>query len=137
GVEYLFFTAPYPALRVRAGERSYLDLANYEGYTCLKAGTRYGSAAKAPLERDARGRLVWAWKRGTPPLTPRQQRELVAAGEMKRDESPFRLQDAATGKPVRLASGSCFRNDYRKRYVMIACEAFGATMLGEIWYAEA
>ncbi|HEV3116514.1 MAG TPA: hypothetical protein VGY58_05645, partial [Gemmataceae bacterium] len=28
-------------------------------------------------------------------------------------------------------------NDYRKRYIMIASEGFGATMLGEVWYSEA
>jgi hypothetical protein len=56
---------------------------------------------------------------------------------MKRIESPFRLQDADTGKPVRLHNGSCFWNAYRKHYVMIASEEMGATMLGEVWYSEA
>ena len=28
-------------------------------------------------------------------------------------------------------------NEYRKRWVMIVCEIFGTSVLGEIWYAEA
>ena len=46
GTEYMYFTAPYPALRVKADRASYLDLASYEGYTCLKPSTRYGGKDK-------------------------------------------------------------------------------------------
>jgi hypothetical protein len=137
GAEYVDFTAPYPALRVRADWKSYLDLASYEGYTCLVPGTRYGDKGTARLERDADGRLVWAWKRDTPPLGPREQQELIEAGKMRREESPFRLQDADGGKPIVLNNSSCFWNGYRKKYIMIASEHLGATSLGEVWYSEA
>jgi len=137
GVEYIYFTAAYPDLRVRADWKSCLDLSSYEGYTCLKPGTRYGNKDSVQLDRDGDGKLVWAWKRDTPPLNPRDQGNLVAAGKMKREESPFRLQDAESGKPVLLNNSSCFWNDYRKRYIMIASEVMGATVLGEIWYSEA
>jgi len=56
---------------------------------------------------------------------------------MTRDESPFRLRDAEGGKPILLNNSSCHWNAYRKKYVMIASEVMGATMLGEVWYAEA
>jgi hypothetical protein len=137
GVEYVYFTAPYPALRVRADWKSYLDLASYEGYTCLAPGTRYGDKDKARLERDAAGKLVWAWKRDTPPLGPGEQQELIEAGKMRREESPFRLQDADGGKPIVLNNSSCFWNGYRKKYILIASEHLGATALGEVWYSEA
>jgi hypothetical protein len=137
GAEYIYFTAPYPALRVRAEEKSYLDLPSYEGYTPLKAGTRYGSKEAAKLDRDAAGKLLWAWKRDTPPINPHQQGELIKAGKMKREESPQRLADVETGKPVMLNNSSCFWNEYRKRYVVIGSEMLGATGLGEVWYAEA
>ena len=137
GGQYVYFTAPYPALRVKADWKSYLDLAAYESFTCLKPGTRYGNKNQAQLERDAAGKLVWAWKRDTPPMNPKEQQELVAAGKMKREESPFRLQDSESGKPVWLSNCSCFYNNYRKRYVMIASEVMGATVLGEVWYSEA
>ena len=136
GSTYVYFNAPYPALRVKADMNSYLDLSSYEGFTCLKAGTHFQSAASAELERDANGKLVWGWKRGTSPLEPRQQQQLIAAGKMKLDESPQRLRDVETGEPVMVHSCSCCWNDYRKKYVMIACQWRGATMLGEIWYSE-
>ena len=125
GTEYVYFTAPYPALRVRADWKSYLDLSSYEGYTCLKPGTRYGSKDHVQLDRDSDGKLVWGWKKDTPPLNPKDQEDLIAAGKMKREESPFRLQDADGGKPILLNNCSCFWNDYRKRYIMIASEAHG------------
>ncbi|HXE54122.1 MAG TPA: hypothetical protein VN541_13960 [Tepidisphaeraceae bacterium] len=137
GNSYVYFDAPYPSLRVRADMKSYLDLGSYEGFTCLKPGTHFKSAATTELDRDAGGKLVWGWKRATSALQPRQQEELIAAGKMKRDESPQRLRDVETGKPVLINNCSCFWNDYRKKYVMIACQAMGATMLGEIWYSEA
>ncbi len=136
GAEYVCFTAPYPALRVKADWKSYLDLSSYEGYTCLKAGTARADKDRVQLDRDPSGKLVWAWKKGTPPLNPREQQDLIEAGKMKRQESPFRLQDAETGKGILLNNCSCFWNNYRKRYVMIASETMGATVLGEVWYSE-
>jgi len=137
GTDYLYFTAPYPAVRVKADLKSYLDLAAYEGFTCLKPGSRYRRKDETRLDRDGDGKLVWAWKRDTPPLTPQQQNELVAAGKMKREDSPHRLQDAETGKPVVLNNSSCFWNAYRKKHLMIASEMYGASNLGEVWYSEA
>jgi hypothetical protein len=137
GTEYIYFTAPYPALRVRADWKSYPDLSAYEGYTCLKPGTRDGGKDDVQLDRDSDGKLVWGWKRDTPPLSLKTQQDLIAAGKMKREESPFRLQDAESGKPVGLSNCSCFWNEYRKRYIMIASEVLGATVLGEVLYGEA
>lgn len=129
GVKYIYFTTPYPDLRVKADLGSYLNLSGYESYTCLRPG--------GGLDRDAGGRLVWAWKRNVPPLAPKKQEEFIKAGLMKRADSPWRLEDAATGKPVQLSNCSCNWNEYRHRYIMIASEAFGATMLGEVWFSEA
>lgn len=137
GTNYLYFNNPYPALRVKEEWASYLDLSKYEGYTCLKRGTRYEGKDQAELERDADGKLAWRWKQGTPPLTPSQQEELIGAGRMKRQESPFRLEDRDTGKPILLNNSSCHWNDYRQRYIMIASQSGGATMLGEVWFSEA
>jgi len=136
GPEYLYFNNPYPALRVRAAGESYLDLASYEGYTCLKPGSRLASNEGAPLDRDAEGKLVWAWKEDTPPLSPKDQQSLIAAGKMTREESRFRLRNAEDGRSILLNNCSCNWNEYRKRYIMIASESAGATMLGEVWYSE-
>ncbi len=136
GADYIYFPAPYPALRVKADWRSYLDLPSYEAYTCLKPGARDGDKDSLQLDRDADGKLLWGWKKNTPPLNPKDQQALIKAGRMQPGETPFRLRDAGSGKPILLSNCSCCWNHYRKRYVMIASEAMGATMLGEIWYSE-
>ena len=136
GGDFLYFSAPYPALRVKADWASYLDLDSYEGFTCLKPGTRYLGKDRVELDRNEQGQLVWGWKKGTAPLSPKEQDELIAAGKMKRDESPHRLQDVDGGKSILVNNSSCFWNDYRKRYILIASEAEGATKLGEVWYSE-
>jgi hypothetical protein len=137
GIDYVYFTAPYPSLRVRADRESYVDLASYEAYTCLKRDT-HSSGTDTVLDRDAAGKLVWAWKKNTPPINPQHQQELIAAGKMKYDETPFCLQDAdnPAAPAILLNSCSCFWNDYRKKYIMIASQVGGTTMLGEVWYAE-
>lgn len=137
GDGYVYFTAPYPNLRVKADINSYADLASYESFTCLKPGSRYDGKGKAPVERDGHGRLVWDWKKDVPPLGTKEQQALIDAGEMNREDSPFRLKDADGGKPVLLNNSSCYWNDYRKKYIMIASQVLGETVLGETWYAEA
>ena len=49
----------------------------------------------------------------------------------------MRFVDPKTHKPLIVNNCSVQYNAYRKRYVMIASEQFGATGLGEVWYAEA
>jgi hypothetical protein len=137
GADYIYFTAPYPALRVKATWETYLDPSAYEAFTCLPRETLRQEKAEPELERDSSGRLAWRWKRHTALLSPRQQQQLVKSGKMTRHESPFRLEDAATANPVLLSNSSCFWNDYKKCYIMIASEAMGATVLGEVWYSEA
>ena len=83
GQDYFYFPNPYPASRVKADWKSLHDLSAYEGYTCLAQGTRYENG-NTKLERDAGGRLVFQWKRDTPPLTLDQQKELIADGKMTR-----------------------------------------------------
>jgi len=134
---YIYFTVPYPAMRVKADWVSYPDLGSYEGYTCLKPGTAYAGTNHTELERAADGKLIWAWKKATPPLKPQEQEELINAGLMKPEESSLRLRDPDTARVILLNSCSCFWNEYRRRYIMIACEVLGATVLGEIWYSEA
>ena len=45
--------------------------------------------------------------------------------------------DAETGEPIQLHGGTVHWNEHRRRWVMIALESWGTSMLGEIWYAEA
>ncbi len=134
GVDYLWFPAPFPLVRVRADARSYLDLDQYEAWTPLVEG---GGMDAPEIDRDASGRVRYAWRRHTPALDQKQQDELIKAGKLKPEETWIRLQDADTGKPVLGHAGSVYWNEYRHRWITIRCEVFGTSMLGETWYAEA
>jgi hypothetical protein len=132
--DYLYFATPYPLVRCKAGVESFLDLSSYEAFTCLKSGS---NLAKPEVERDAAGKVVYGWKRHAPPLNPQEQAKLVKQGLLKAGEGWLQTQDAASGESVLLHGGSVYWNEYRKRYVMIAVELFGSSVLGEVWYAEA
>jgi hypothetical protein len=62
---------------------------------------------------------------------------LIAARELKPEESLLQLQDPETGKPVYAHSGSVYWNQHRRRWIMITVEAGGTSPLGEVRYAEA
>ncbi len=135
GTEYVYFTTPFPLTRAKADPATLADVRRYEGYTPLKAGTRPGDRQ---LDRGRDGRLVYAWKVDTPPLSQRDQEEFIKAGVLKPEEALISLRDAGTGRTVLGHGGSVYWNDYRKRWVMIAVEGFGqSSFLGEVWYAEA
>jgi hypothetical protein len=134
GVDYIYFANPVPLTRVRADVESLKRYADYEAYTCLKQGSRLD---KPELDRAGDGRLRWAWKKGTPPLAPRDQDKLLKAGQLKAEEALLHLRDAESGKAIVGHGGSVYWNDYRRRWVMIFVELGGASFLGEVWYAEA
>jgi hypothetical protein len=134
--EYWYFPAPFPLTRCRADYRSLLDVTRYEAFTCLEPGARY-DAEHPRLERDAAGQLVYSWKRDTGVILQKEQNELVQKGSMKSEEVLIRLRDVETDKPVLGHSGTVFWNAYRGRWVLIVQEAFGTSLCGEVWYAEA
>jgi hypothetical protein len=135
GQDFFYFCAPYPSIRVKADWKSIQDPASYQGFTPLAPGARYEKGS-TKLERDGDGKLLFAWKSNTPPLVPQEQDELVAAGLMKREESPQRLEDADRHEPVLLHGGSVHWNEFRKRWIMIGQQGNGTSKLGETWYAE-
>ncbi len=130
GEEYIYFTAPYPCVRVKNEWTSVTDLAAYEGFTCLKDGAAY-SKKNPPLDRDAEGKLVWKWRKDTPALKPEELEELISSNAVKRDESPFRLRNADNKKPVQLHHSSVYWNEYRMKWVMIGVQSGGDSFLGE------
>jgi hypothetical protein len=136
-LSYIYFACPFPLVRVRAEWDALTDPSQYESFTCLKSGTRY-EKEKSQLDRDATGKLHYAWKRDTDPIGPAEQRDLVAAGKMKPDEGSLQLRDIQTKEPVLAHAGTVRWNAFRKRYVMLFTQAGGkASYLGEVWYAEA
>lgn len=137
GQEYLAFATPYPTWRVSATLDAVLDTTQYEAFTPLVAGSR-SDASPPPIERDAEGRVVYAWKRNAVPLTPAEEHELVEQGLLAPSEARWQTTDAATGDRVLLHAGSVRWNAFRNRWVMIAVQHYGQpSFLGEVWYAEA
>jgi hypothetical protein len=136
GQEYYYFPTPYPTVRVKNDWKSLTDLAAYEAYTCLQDGAAF-SKTNPPLDRDAQGKLVWRWRKNTAPLGPGEIDELVKAGTIRREETPFRLCNADDGRPIRLHGASVYWNDYRRAWVMIGLQLMGDSLLGEVWFAEA
>ena len=135
--EYVYFTTPYAAVRVKADLESFKDVRKYEAFTCLAAGERYRKG-DSRLDRDAGGALVWAWKRDASPLSDAQWAELVKLGKVKPNEAWNRLSDAASGERVSAHTGSVAWNAFRRRWIMVLSQEHGgASCLGEVWYAEA
>jgi hypothetical protein len=131
---YVYFGDPFPLVRVRATAEAYRDLAQYEAYTCL----REGSTLRDPVvDRDGEGRVRYRWRKGAPRVNPEEQEPLIKSGKLKRDEALIRLRDPDSGKPVVIHRGTVHWNAYRKRWIMLANEIGGTSMLGEVWYAEA
>lgn len=128
--EYVYFAHPFPMVRVPATLEAFCDPAQYEGYTCLLEANR--------LDRGPDGNLRYQWRKNAPTVGPAEQARLIAAGKMKAHESPFRLRDRDSGKPITAHGGSVYWNAHRKRFVMVFVEINGkSSMLGEVWYAEA
>lgn len=134
GVEYVYFATPFPLLRVRAAADALVRLTEYEAFTPLKEGS---TRQDLRLDRGGDGRVRYAWKKNAPVVGPQEQAKLLRDGKLKPDEALLALQDVDTGKPVLAHAGTVYWNDYRRRWVMIAVESFGTSVLGEVWYAEA
>lgn len=137
GVDYLYFGPCYPLLRAKADLESYKTPAAFEGFTPLKPGARY-AADGSTLDRDPAGKIIWAWKKGTPPIDEKQQQELIKAGHVKPADAWFQLKDVETKTAMVAHNGSVNWNAFRKKWVMITSQFMGKpSMLGEIWYSEA
>lgn len=135
GTEFVYYTNSFPLVRVRPDPEALADPRSYEGYSCLKPGTR---VEDGQLDRDDRGRLRYGWKANTPPLPQQEQGKLIKSGQMKPEEALIALRDVETGRPVTAHFGSVYWNEHRKRWLQIVSEAGGETsFLGETWYAEA
>jgi len=142
GADWLLFCNPFPAVRVPATTTAYLQPDRYQAWTCLKIGTRwpqqgFAADAEVPFDRDADGRLRWSWKASTAAVDGQRWAELVARGHAGADEGAWDLHDAATGERVLPHGGSLAWNEHRQRWVSVFLQAWGETMVGEVWYAEA
>jgi len=135
GKPYVYFARPFPHERVPATVEALSDWQQYEGYTPLLPGS---TKERPKLDRDADGRLRYAWRRGMPAIDRRTQDRLIAQGEMRPEEAIRNFHDGETDRPIRAHRGSVCFNDYRNRWVMIFTgTGSGTSQLGETYYAEA
>lgn len=135
-IEYLLFPTPFATVRVRADWQSVFTPECYEAFTCLPPGTRYAKG-QAGVERNAQGELLYAWKRGTDPISAQEEQELLAAGQIRPEEARFLPKDVVEGQTVLLHSGSMSWSEYRGRWMLIAVQVFGSSsLLGEVWFSE-
>lgn len=141
--QHFYFTTPFPGLRVPATWEAVQNPAAYEGLTCFAAGARYDETAPAeertlpPVERDPTGSANLVWRPNTVPLTVKLQQQLVEAGTLHPAERAFVLRDVETGREITTHGGTVRYNAYRQRWVMVALEMGGTSLLGEVWFAEA
>jgi hypothetical protein len=131
GTKWLLFGSPTPNVRVRATLKDILDPSRYEAFTCAKS-------ASEP-EVDAAGKPVWRWQKQLPPMNSKTEQEWERAGKLNGDFARFCPVDATDpGDRIILHSGTVRWNAHRKRWVMVAGQIGGkASLLGEVWYAEA
>ena len=134
--DYFYFPDPWPNVRVKADLASVRDASSYETFTCLKPGAKYDKD-KPQLDRDAGGKLVYAWKRNTGVVGMAEQRDLEKSGAIKNGEGWWQCRDVDSGKRVDMHGGSVYWNDFRKKYVAIFVQWMGTSLVGEIWYSEA
>jgi hypothetical protein len=136
GTAYFYFGVPFPNVRVPARKAAILDTNAYEAFTCLADGSSIDTNS-AKLARDESGALAYRWTRLAPPIGPKEELSFIRAGLMKREEARFVPHDTESAKPVQLHGGSASWNPWRKKWIAIAVEILGTSMLGEVWYSEA
>jgi len=134
GVDHICYADPYPLVRVPAQAAAIADLSKYQAWSYFKPGSR---ADRYELDRDSTGSLRLGWKPDTLPLDYQIEQKLLRAGTLKADEAYFRFRNPETHKSMFAHRGSVAFNQHRNRWIMIFCEQFGTSLLGEIWYAEA
>lgn len=137
GRDWLIIPQPLPNLRVPADLASVQRQEDYEGFTCLQPGEEF-AGRDSKIDRDAEGKVIYTWKRGTQPTGPKEERQLIRHGLLDATEARFLPSDVESGKAVHIHFSTVRWNEHRRRWIMIGTESGGdPSYLGEIWYGEA
>ena len=132
-MQYVYLGEVFPTVRVPATLTDFAAADRWEAWTCLEPGS---DPANPRFTRDASGRVIFSWQTGTQPVDVSLQHKWIAEGKLQPDEAGYVPLDVDSGKPVYLHRGCVAWNEYRQRWIMIACQQGGTSLLGEIWYAE-
>lgn len=134
GQEYIYFATPYPMLRVPARWEAVFDPSQYEAWTCLQQGADF-DPRNPKLDRDADGRLRYAWRKDTALVGAEQQHQLELARKLSNGEGWIQTADVEQGRKIVLHRGSVRWNRYLDCWVMIANEIYGQpSNLGEVYF---
>ena len=132
--EYLYLGEVFPTVRVPATLADLMATDTWEAWTCLQPGS---SSADPQFTRDAEGHVRFSWRKHAQPVDIAEQWQWISQNKLTPDEANCVPLDTDSGKPVRLHRGSVAWNAYRQKWIVIAGEQGGTSLLGEIWYAEA
>jgi len=119
---YVYFAHPFATTRVKARAEQVLDPNAYEALS---------------LTANAAGRPIYEWQRNGNPIDQKTEAARIKNHPRKQPAPLLQLSDAKTGKTVLAHAGSIRWNEHRQRWLLIATEHYGASFLGEVWYAEA
>ena len=136
GQKYYYFGNGFANVRARADWHALTNLNSYEAWSCLAEG-QWKVGKETKLNRDARGKLVYRWTTDALPTGSKEEKELISAGLMKSEEARFQPVDVESGKAIQIHHGTIRWNSWRKRWILIASELGGTSLLGETWFAEA
>ena len=115
-------------VRVPANAASIVNPATYEAYTALAQGSA------SQLVRDSGGRLVYAWKTNTPPISGDAS---TSAGVAPEETLYGHYLDPESLEAPLVHGAHTEWNEHRKRFVQIFTQGFGSSsLIGETWFAE-
>jgi hypothetical protein len=124
---HFLFGGSFPNARVPANFVAITNAAAYEAWSCLPDGGGFDTKSVVP----------YRWTKDAPPVGAKEEKELIAAGAMRLEQAHFQPRDVESGNIVQMHGGSVSWNPWRKKWILIAVEIGGSSMLGEIWYSEA
>jgi len=118
--DYFVFGDVYYHIRVPAEWEAVQDPERYESFV-----------------RGPNGSSSFQWRKGEPPVTSRQERAWMDSGVLSDMDAWMQPKDVNSGQTIVLHRGSVRWNKHRQKYIMIANQIGGDSMLGEVWYGEA
>lgn len=119
--DWFYFAEPFTYTRVKATLKDVLNPASYEAFRFDPKITE------------------WQWQKAQPHTTQAEETKLLLEKKMKPEQARYQLQDAGTGRLIRMHRASIKWNSWRKRWIMISTQSGDKedpSALGEVWYAE-